>query len=349
MEQAFDLLKLLIETPSFSKEESNLADQLVAFFNSKSIPCHRKFNNIWAFNKCFDSTKKTILLNSHIDTVKPCSGYTSNPFEYFENDEIIRGLGSNDAGGCVASLIVTFLDFYNQENLKYNLCLLLSAEEEISGQNGVEEALKDLPKPFLGIIGEPTSLDLAVAEKGLLVIDCQVKGQSGHAAREEGENAFYKALNDFNWIKEYKFDRVSELLGETKMTCTIVNCGTAHNITPDSCNYTLDIRTNELYTLHEILEILKNNLIADIQPRSIRLQSSGLPNNHFIFEISKKMGLKTYGSPTLSDQALMNFPTIKFGPGDSKRSHTADEFIYKQQIIDGIEKYKQLIQLIVEN
>lgn len=347
MEQAFDLLKLLIETPSFSKEEAIIADQLVAFFNSKSIPCQRKFNNIWAFNKCFDSTKKTILLNSHIDTVKPCSGYTTNPFEYFENEEIIRGLGSNDAGGCVVSLICTFLHFYDANDLKYNICLLLSAEEEISGKNGVEEALKNIPQPILGIVGEPTSLELAVAEKGLLVVDCQVKGFSGHAAREEGENAFYKALNDFNWIKNYKFDRVSELLGETKMTCTIVNCGTAHNVTPDVCIYTLDIRTNELYTHEEIIQILKNNLTADIQPRSTRLQSSGLPKNHPIFQISEKMGLKNYGSPTLSDQALMNFPTIKFGPGDSKRSHTPDEFIYKQQIAEGIEKYKQLLELIM--
>lgn len=340
----FDLLKDLIEKESFSKEEWNTSLTLEKYFNHVSIPFERIENNIWAKNKYFDTNKKNILLNSHIDTVKPATGYTKNPFQAIEEDGKIYGLGSNDAGGALCALWETFCYFYNDENLPFNLIFLASAEEEISGKNGVELALKHLPIINFGIVGEPTSMEMAIAEKGLLVIDALVKGKSGHAARNEGENAIYLALKDLNKIQQFQFDKISPVLGETKITCTVINAGSTHNVVPDECRYTLDIRTNECYSHQEIIEILSKELIAELTPRSVRLQSSGIGLDHPIIRLAEELGIKTYGSPTLSDQSLMNFPTIKLGPGDSARSHTADEFIYKWQIEEGVEVYKRVME-----
>lgn len=354
-----ELLKQLIATPSFSKEEDKTADIIEAFLQSKNVDACRFLNNVWAKNKYFDETKPTILLNSHHDTVKPNKGYTLDPFSPIEKDGKLFGLGSNDAGGSLVSLIATFLYFYGQENLKYNLVLATTAEEEISGKNGIEALLKsehflkavnEVSKhPFRGwesIVGEPTQMNMAVAEKGLLVLDCTAYGKAGHAAREEGNNAIYKALHDIEWFRTYRFDKVSDLLGPMKMSVTIINAGSQHNVIPAECKFTVDVRVNELYTFEEVLDIIKENVQCEVQPRSIRLRSSSIALDHPIVQAGKKIGRKYFGSPTTSDKALMPFPALKMGPGDSARSHTADEFIYLEEIKEGIELYIQLLNEI---
>ncbi len=344
---ALSLLKKLIETPSFSREENNTAEIINAFLTERGIKTHRKLNNVWAFNKHFDQSKPTILLNSHHDTVKPNSGYTLNPFSAIEKDEKLYGLGSNDAGGCLVSLINTFIHFYENENLTYNFILATTAEEEISGQNGVELIWNELQPIDFAIVGEPTQMDLAIAEKGLMVLDCTAKGQSGHAARNEGDNAIYKAIKDIEWIRNYTFPKVSELLGPVKMSVTIINAGTQHNVIPDKCSFTIDIRVTDVYRNEEIVEILKQNLISEISPRSVRLKPSSIDRNHKIVQQGIKMGKKTYASPTTSDQALMDCPSLKMGPGDSARSHTADEFIYLDEIKSGVAGYIEILSEIV--
>jgi acetylornithine deacetylase len=345
---ALQLLKQLIATPSFSKEEDKTADTIEAFLKSKNVETCRFLNNVWARNKYFDEDKPTILLNSHHDTVKPNKGYTLDPFSAIEKDGKLFGLGSNDAGGCLVSLIATFLYFYEQENLKYNFVLAATAEEEISGENGVEILLQHLPKIDFAIVGEPTRMHMAVAEKGLLVLDCTAHGKAGHAAREEGDNAIYKAIKDIEWFKTYEFDKVSDLLGVIKMNVTIINAGSQHNVIPSECKFTVDVRVNELYTFEEVLEIIKQNVQSDVQPRSIRLRSSSISFNHPIVKSGITLGRKYFGSPTTSDKALMNFPALKIGPGDSARSHTADEFIYVDEIKDGIELYIALLNEVVK-
>jgi len=354
------LLKQLITTPSFSKEEDKTADIIEAFLKSKNVDACRFLNNVWARNKYFDESNPTILLNSHHDTVKPNKGYTLNPFLPIEKDGKLFGLGSNDAGGCLVSLIAMFLYFYQQENLKYNLVLAATAEEEISGMNGIEALLKN--KRFLasikeatyppfrgwvGIVGEPTQMNMAVAEKGLLVLDCTAHGKAGHAAREEGDNAIYKAIKDIEWFRTYKFDKVSDLLGSMKMSVTIINAGSQHNVIPSECKFTVDVRVNELYTFEEVLDIIKRNVQCDVQPRSVRLRSSSIALDHPLVRAGIKLGRKYFGSPTTSDKALMPFPALKIGPGDSARSHTADEFIYVDEIKEGIELYIKLLNEIV--
>jgi acetylornithine deacetylase len=257
-------------------------------------------------------------------------------------------LGSNDAGGCLVSLTATFLHFYEQKNLKYNLVLAATAEEEISGKNGIEILLQHLPKIDFAIVGEPTQLNMAVAEKGLLVLDCTSYGIAGHAAREEGDNAIYNAIKDIEWFRTYKFNKVSELLGPMKMSVTIINAGSQHNVIPSECKFTVDVRVNELYTFEEVLEIINQNVECDVQPRSVRLRSSSIALNHLLVQAGIKLGRKYFGSPTTSDKALMPFPALKIGPGDSARSHTADEFIYVDEIKEGIELYIALLNELVQ-
>lgn len=340
---AIGLLKKLIATPSFSKEEEETAEIIESFLESKGIVTYSYLNNIYARNKYFDEGKPTILLNSHHDTVRPNKAYTLDPFSPIEKDGKLYGLGSNDAGGCLVSLIATFIHYYNQPGLKYNLIIAASAEEEISGHNGVEILLPRLPKIDFGIVGEPTLLNMAVAEKGLLVLDCTSHGRAGHAAREEGDNAIYKAVKDIQWFIDYRYDKVSDLLGPMKMSVTIINAGSQHNVVPHECKFTVDIRVNELYTFEEVLGIIRSNVQCDVQPRSSRLRSTSIALSHPLIQAGVALGRTYYGSPTTSDKALMNFPTLKMGPGDSARSHTADEFIYLHEIHEGIEMYIRLL------
>lgn len=342
------LLSQLIETTSFSKEEQVTAYIIEEYFADKHIPTHRYLNNVWAKNKFFDKSKPTILLNSHHDTVKPNKAYTLDPFSATQKDGKLFGLGSNDAGGALVSLMATFLHFYENPNLKYNIIFAASAEEEISGSNGIEALLPTLPPIEFGIVGEPTLMNLAVAEKGLLVLDCTNIGKAGHAAREEGDNAIYYALKDIEWFKNYQFEKVSPLLGPIKMSITSIETeNKAHNVVPAHCKFVVDIRVNELYTFEEIIAEIKNHVKCETKPRSLRMRSSSIPLEHPLVKSGLQLERTYYGSPTTSDKALMNFPTLKIGPGDSARSHTADEFIYLHEIEEGIELYIKLIEGII--
>jgi acetylornithine deacetylase len=359
-EEAIDLLKKLIATPSFSKEEKDTAEIIESFLKSKGVVAYRHINNIWAKNKYFAKSKPTILLNSHHDTVRPNKAYKFDPFTPIEKDGKLYGLGSNDAGGCLVSLIASFLHFYNQKNLEYNLVLAATAEEEISGSNGIEallnsaqflESVKEVSKsPFkrwVSIVGEPTLMNMAVAEKGLLVLDCTAHGKAGHAARDEGDNAIYKAIKDIEWFQTYKFNKVSELLGPMKMSVTVINAGSQHNVVPSECRFTVDIRVNELYTFEEVLDTIRQNVRSDVQPRSTRLRSTSIALDHPLVQAGIKLGRIYFGSPTTSDKALMTFPALKIGPGDSAKSHTADEFIFVEEIKEGIELYVKLLKLLL--
>lgn len=342
-QDAVQLLKKLIETPSFSKEETGTAFLIEDFLKSKGIETHRSGNNLWAFGNPFNDELPTVWLNSHHDTVKPNSGYTKDPFLAIEEDGKLYGLGSNDAGGPLVSLIATFLHFVGK-SLPFNLMLIASAEEEISGQGGISSIIAELPPCELAIVGEPTQMRVAIAEKGLLVIDAKIKGKSGHAAREEGINAIYLALDDLEEIRNFEFRKTSPFLGRTKVTATIIHSGSQHNVVPDLCEYTLDVRVTDAYTLEEAFEELKSSLHAKLTPRSMRLQSSHLPGDHLMNRVIEELDLEPYGSPTLSDQALIPFPSVKIGPGDSARSHTADEFIYLNEIQKGISGYIQILE-----
>src|SRR6188474_785222 len=344
---AIGLLKQLIATPSFSKEEDNSSALIRDFLEKYGVEMEQYLYNIWAKNKYFDVVKPTILLNSHHDTVKPNKGYTLDPFAAIEKDRKLFGLGSNDAGGSLVSLIASFLYFHEKENLKYNIILAATAEEEISGHNGIEALLPHLGKIDCAIVGEPTQMQMAVAEKGLMVLDCTANGRAGHAAREEGDNAIYKTIKDIEWFSSYKFDKVSDLLGPNKMSVTVIETDNkAHNVVPAQCKYVVDCRVNELYTFEEMLDIIKANVQSEIKPRSTRLRSSAIGLNHPVVQAGLKMKRSYYGSPTTSDKALMAFPALKIGPGDSARSHTADEFIYIDEIKEGIELYIQLLNEI---
>ena len=342
------LLKQLIATPSFSKEEQDTANIISSFFEQQGVQYQRVGNNIYAKNKHYNISKPTILLNSHHDTVLPNKGYTLNPFTPSEKEGKLFGLGSNDAGGCLVSLIATFLHFYHQENTAYNIIFVASAEEEISGVNGIELVLPKLGKIDFGIVGEPTQLEMAVAERGLMVIDCIAQGRAGHAAREEGENALYKAMEDISWIKNFKFEKVSDLLGECRLSVTVIETDNKqHNVVPGQCKFVMDARINELYNFDEVQEIFKVHLKSSFQPRSTRMKSTSIALDHPLVKAGIQLGKGYYGSPTTSDKALMPFPTLKMGPGDSARSHTADEFIYLREIEEGINCYIQLIEQIL--
>jgi acetylornithine deacetylase len=342
-EIAINLLEQLIAIPSFSREEDKTALILQGFFKQFDISAERKGNNVWVRNKHFRSELPTILLNSHHDTVRPNSAYTRDPFQAEIIDGKLYGLGSNDAGGPLVCLILAFLHFYDQKNLKFNLVLAASAEEEISGSEGIESIWELLPPVDFAIVGEPTLCQMAIAEKGLMVLDCTVHGKAGHAAREEGVNAIYEAMKDIEWLKTYKFPRVSPTLGEVKMTTTIIHAGKQHNVIPAECSYTVDVRVTDQYSLEEVLEIIQKNVSATVTPRSLRMRSSGVSSDHPLVLAAKRLGIPLYGSPTTSDQALIRVPSVKIGPGDSARSHTADEFIYLAEIVKGIDTYIALL------
>ena len=345
---AITLLKQLIATPSFSKEEDNSSALIKKFLENNGVNTGQYLYNIWAKNENVDSKKPTILLNSHHDTVKPNKGYKLDPFSPIEKDGKLFGLGSNDAGGSLVSLIAAFIYFYKKEDLKYNIMLAATAEEEISGHNGIETLLPQLGKIDFAIVGEPTKMNMAVAEKGLMVLDCIANGSAGHAAREEGDNAIYKAIKDIEWFSSYKFDKVSDLLGPVKMSVTVIETDNkAHNVVPAQCRFVVDCRVNELYSFEEMLEVIRSNVESEIKPRSTRLRSSAIALDHPLVKAGLKIGRDYYGSPTTSDKALMHFPALKIGPGDSARSHTADEYIYIDEIKAGIELYIQLLNQLL--
>lgn len=342
LSEATELLKKLIRIPSISREEGLCADLIENYIAENGYTVSRLKNNVWTIASGFDGNRPTLLLNSHIDTVKPVEGWTFDPFIPTEKDGKIYGLGSNDAGASVVALLHTFF-LLSQENQPYNLIFSATAEEELSGKDGIELLLKELPKIDFAIVGEPTNMQLAVAEKGLMVLDCTAHGKAGHAARNEGENAIYKALADIEWFRNYRFPNVSEFLGEVKMSVTQIYAGTQHNVVPDRCTFVVDIRSNELYSNEEILEEIKKHISCDAVPRSTRLSSSATPLNHPIIVKAKETGREIFGSPTLSDQALMPFPSVKIGPGKSSRSHTADEFVEIKEIEQAISVYYELL------
>lgn len=339
---AIDLLKKMIRIPSYSREEKEVADMLESYVSEIGFESNRMGNNIWIVSTNFDASKPTILLNSHTDTVKPVSGWTKDPFDPIEEDGKLFGLGSNDAGASLVSLLHTFL-LLIQKPQHYNLIFLASCEEEVSGKNGIELALQKIPTPTFAIVGEPTQMHPAVAEKGLMVLDCVSKGKSGHAARNEGINAIYKAIEDINWFKSYKFPNESDLLGPVKMSVTMINSGTQHNVVPDSCTFVVDIRSNECYSNEQIFEIIKSHVECEVKPRSFRLNSSKIALVNPFVERAIILGRKPYGSPTLSDQALLSFPSLKMGPGESARSHTANEYIMTEEIREAIEFYYKIL------
>lgn len=339
---AIALLQQLITIPSFSKEETVVANFLESFIEIKGYVASRKENNIWILSPGFDSSRPTILLNSHIDTVKPVTGWVRDPFlPIIENGKLF-GLGSNDAGASVVCLLHTFF-YLTQRQQAYNLIFAASTEEEISGKDGLESLLNELPKIDFAIVGEPTAMHLAVAEKGLMVLDCVAHGVAGHAARNEGDNAIYNALKDIEWFKTFEFEKKTDLLGPVKMTVTQINAGTQHNVMPDKCTFVVDIRSNEMYSNQEILDVIRKQVSCELQARSTRLSSSATPLNHPIVQRGIELNRIIFGSPTLSDQALMPFPSLKMGPGESARSHTANEYILLDEIGEAIEIYIQLL------
>lgn len=339
---AIGLLQQMIAISSFSKEEKAVADFLERYIEVKGYVASRKDNNVWLLSSGFDSLRPTIMLNSHIDTVKPVTGWTHNPFLPTIENGRLYGLGSNDAGASVVSMLQAFF-YLTQQQQSYNLIYAASAEEEISGSNGIESLLKELPRIDFAIVGEPTKMQLAVAEKGLMVIDCVAHGKAGHAARNEGVNAIYEAIEDIDWFRKYIFPKKSDLLGEVKMTVTQINAGTQHNVVPDQCTFVVDVRSNEMYTNNEILDTINENVDCDVQARSIRLSSTATPLQHPIVKRGRELNRIMFGSPTLSDQSLMPFPSLKIGPGDSARSHISDEYILLDEIDEAIEVYIQLL------
>ena len=343
--EAVLLLKSLIKTPSFSSEEHHTALLIESWFQDSDISFNRTNNNIWAINKYFDETKPTLLLNSHHDTVRPNNGYTKDPFDPIINAGKLYGLGSNDAGGCLVSLLATFSFFYHHKHLKYNLVMVASAEEENSGENGLNSMLSIIPEISVAIIGEPTLMQLAIAEKGLVVFDAKVIGTPGHAAHKNDDNAIYNSIEVLKWFQEYTFEKRSESLGDVKMTVTQIQAGKQHNAIPSEVTLVVDVRVNDRYSNKEIAEILENESpCSTIVPRSLRLNSSSISVEHDLIKAGLELGRKTYGSPTLSDQSVLSCPSLKLGPGDSTRSHTADEFIYLQEIEEGITLYIKLLE-----
>ena len=346
-QEALSLLQDLIAIQSFSSEEEGTAQRIEQWFTEHDIPFSRENNNIYAFNQNFQESKPTLLLNSHHDTVRPNSAYTKDPFQPHIEDGKLFGLGSNDAGGCLVSLLATFSYFYSRENLNYNFVLVASAEEENSGPNGLNSMLKLIPEIDFAIVGEPTLMQLAIAEKGLMVLNCEAKGTAGHAAHGIGDNAIYNAIEDIRWFQTYEFPKVSETLGKVKMTVTQIEAGNQHNVIPSNCKYVVDVRVTDAYSNQEVFEIIQSNVSSEVCPRSLRLNSSSIPKDHPIVQAGLKLGRETYGSPTLSDQAVLNCPSLKLGPGQSLRSHTADEFIYVFEIEEGIDLYIKILEEIV--
>lgn len=339
------LLKKLITIPSHSRQEEAASRAVAEYLTSVLPQCEVRThqNNVWVAAPGFDSSRPTIMLNSHIDTVKPVSGWTLPPYEATEQDDRLYGLGSNDAGASLVSLIAAFRILSKKSN-SYNLIFAASAEEEVSGANGMESLIKELPPVTFAIVGEPTGMQPAIAEKGLMVLDCTVHGVSGHAARSEGENAIYKAIPQIEALRNYKFAKISPMLGPVKITVTQIAAGTQHNVVPDLCTFVVDVRPNGMYTNREILDELQQNFPeCEIKARSLRLNSSHIETTHPFISRCTMLGLEPFGSPTLSDQALIPYPTVKIGPGDSARSHTADEYIRPEEIREAIELYVRLL------
>ncbi|WP_413667105.1 M20/M25/M40 family metallo-hydrolase [Mucilaginibacter sp. Mucisp86] len=340
------LLQHMIKTSSLSGDESAVADIIQQHLLGYSVKVKRQGNNIWCFNKYYDETKPTILLNSHLDTVVPNEGYTKDPFCPEITDGKLYGLGSNDAGGCVVSLIAAFLHLYSYHGLGFNLCLAITAEEENSGENGIKSILPLLGNCELAIVGEPTLLQMAIAEKGNLVIDCISNGRPGHAAREEGDNAIHKCLRDLEWFSLYQFPQQLKGISPVKMTVTTIKAGSQHNIVPGRCEFTVDIRHDDTFSQHEIVDIIKRNVSCQVNPRPGSLGASSVSPEHPIVKTGIAVGCKTYISPTTSDQAWLSIPSVKIGPGDSARSHSADEFIYLEEIKKGISLYVRLLETL---
>jgi len=346
--EAISLLKQLIETQSFSSEEDQTAMLIEHWFTKHQIPFKRKKNNVWATNKHFNENKPTLLLNSHHDTVKPNNGYTKDPLKAIVEDGKLYGLGSNDAGGCLVSLIATFTYFYTKENLNYNIVIVASAEEESSGPDGLNSMLSIIPKIDVAIVGEPTLMQLAIAEKGLVVFDAKIKGTASHAAHPNTNNSIYNTIAVLKWFQDFKFEKKSPVLGDVKMTVTQINAGKQHNAVPSEVDLVIDVRVNDKYSNKEIADILTNKSpCSSIKPRSLRLNSSSIPIHHELVQAGIALGRETYGSPTLSDQSVLPCPSLKLGPGDSKRSHTADEFIYLAEIKEGIKIYIELLEKVL--
>lgn len=341
-EEAIIVLKNLISIPAFSREENKVADWLERYVELQGYVVSRKDNNIWLMSPGFDADHPTILLCSHIDTVQAASNWKHNPFVPVVENGKLYGLGSNDAGASVVSLLQTFF-ILSKKNQAYNLVYAAVAEEEVSGEKGITSLLSELPKIDFAIVGEPTGMHLAVAEKGLMVLDCVAYGKAGHAARDEGENAIYKALDCIDWFRNFSFPTSSEFLGEVKMTVTQIDAGTQHNVVPDKCSFVVDVRSNEMYTNQELLSIIQDDIDCEVNARSTRLSSTATPLDHPVVEKGKAIGRKLFGSPTLSDQALLPFSSVKIGPGDSARSHTANEYVLIKEIEEAIDIYVEML------
>lgn len=346
LNEAINLLKVLISTPSVSREEEAAANALQTYMERSGILTNRSGNNVWCVSPMFDLQKPTILLNSHIDTVKPVNGWQKQPFTPTELNGKIYGLGSNDAGGSLVCLFQVFR-MLTLKTQPYNLIFLASCEEEVSGANGIESVLPKLPPIALGIVGEPTDMQPAIAEKGLMVLDVTAHGKAGHAAREEGDNAIYRALQDIEWFRSYRFEKESPLLGPVKMTVTQINAGTQHNVVPDRCTFVVDIRSNEMYSNQELFDLICQHVQSEVAARSFRLNSSHIADSHPFVQRAMQLGRIPFGSPTLSDQALMTFPSVKIGPGQSSRSHTANEYILIRELEEAIELYYNMLDGLV--
>ncbi len=348
-QRAIELLQQLISTPSFSGEEDKTGDAIEKWLTDFGVETHRQFNNIYAFNKHFDDSKPTLLLNSHHDTVKPNTAYTKDPFLPHVEDGKLFGLGSNDAGGCLVSLLATFAHFYHQENLSHNIIMAATGEEEDAGEKSLTALLPILPKIDVAIVGEPTLMDLAIAEKGLIVFDAIVEGTPSHAAHPNDNNSIYNTIEVLNWFKKCSFEKVSDTLGEVKLTVTQINAGNQHNVVPAHVDLVVDVRVNDCYSNQEIADILQGEAPCKMTPRSLRLNSSAIDANHDLVKSGLALGRKTYGSPTLSDQAALSCQSVKLGPGDSTRSHSANEFIYVREIEEGIDLYIKILKGFLEN
>ncbi len=343
------LLKQLIKTPSISGEEEQAAQLAADFLRARSVEARQKHNNVWAYNKEYDPAKPTLLLNSHLDTVKPNTGWTKEPFAAMVEDGKLFGLGSNDAGASLVSLLSVFIHFYQRSDLNHNLIFLASAEEETSGKNGIQSVLPELTEIDLAIVGEPTGMQMAVAEKGLMVLRCRAQGKSGHAARNSGVNAITNAIHDIEWFHSYKFPNESAALGPVKMSVTMINAGTQHNVIPAQCDFTVDIRTTDAYSNNEVLQVIREHTSCEISPPSLNLNPSSIQDNHRLVQAAREMNINTFGSPTLSDQSVITAPSVKMGPGMSERSHTADEFVCLSEIEEGVGIYIELLERFLWN
>ena len=345
--QALELLRRLIATPSHTRDEGATADLLCAFFEERGIAVERLHNNIIVRSKGYQAGRKTLLLNSHHDTVRPAASYTRNPYAPTLEEGVLYGLGANDAGASLVALIELFLAYYDRA-LPFNLQLLLSAEEECGGEHGIRACYDHLQDVEMAIVGEPTSMQAAIAEPGLVVLDCEAKGRSGHAARGEGVNALYIALDDIQKVRTFQFEHTSAILGPVRMTATMINCGTQHNVVPDSCRFVVDVRTTDTYTNEEVVELLRAALQSEVTPRSTRIRASVIDEQHPLVRAAVKAGAKPFISTTTSDRTLMPFPALKIGPGDSARSHTADEYVLVEEIEQGIATYVEIIENLAQ-